>query len=64
MTTNELKWNDADSLPIEEEQYRKVLLLTEGKLSGSTTLHIITDYWQVIHDNRERSECLFWRDCK
>ena len=53
MAAKNLEWNDTESLPIEEKQYRKVLLLTEGRLSGSTTLHIVTDYWQVIHDDRD-----------
>ena len=48
---NDLKWNKVEDLPIEEEQMKKVLLLTEGKLSGSTTLHVVTDYWQVFFDN-------------
>ena len=42
-----------ESLPIEVEQRKKVLLLTEGRLSGSTTLHIVTDYWQVFFDDRD-----------
>ena len=48
-----LEWNKIEDLPIEEEQMRKVLLLTEGRLSGSTTLHVITDYWQVFFDDRD-----------
>lgn len=46
----ELQWNSIEDLPIDEEQMRKVLLLAEGRLSGSTTLHIVTDYWQVFFD--------------
>jgi hypothetical protein len=53
MITNDLKWNSMESLPIEVEQRKKVLLLTEGRLSGSTTLHIVTDYWQVFFDDRD-----------
>jgi hypothetical protein len=49
----DLKWNKIEDLPIEEEQMRKVLLLTEGRLSGSTTMHIVTDYWQVFFDDRD-----------
>jgi hypothetical protein len=49
----DLQWNSIEDLPIEEEQMRKVLLLTEGRLSGSTTLHVVTDYWQVFFDNRD-----------
>ena len=52
---NDLKWNSVESLPIEEEQNKKVLLLTEGRLSGSTTMHIVTDYWQVFFDDRHLS---------
>ena len=55
MATNDLKWNDVEALPIEEEQNKKVLLLTEGRLSGSTTMHIVTDYWQVFFDDRDLS---------
>lgn len=53
METNNLKWNDVKDLPIDKEQLKKVLLLTEGRLSGSTTLHIVTDYWNVFFDNRD-----------
>lgn len=53
MKTDDLKWKDINSLPIDEEQMRKVLLLTEGRLSGSTTLHVVTDYWQVFFDDRD-----------
>ena len=53
MATNDLKWNDVEALPTKEEQMRKVLLLTEGRLSGSTTMHIVTDYWQVFFDDRD-----------
>ena len=53
MATDELKWNSIEDLPIEEEQMRKVLLLAEGRLSGSTTLHVVTDYWQVFFDNTD-----------
>ena len=49
----DLQWNKIEDLPIEEEQNKKVLLLTEGRLSGSTTMHIVTDYWQVFFDDRE-----------
>ena len=48
-----LKWNDISELPIDEEQNKKVLLLTEGRLSGSTTLHVVTDYWHVFFDDRD-----------
>lgn len=48
-----IKWNSIEELPIDEEQNRKVLLLTEGRLSGSTTLHVITDYWQVFFDRKD-----------
>ena len=50
----DLQWNKIEDLPIEEEQMRKVLLLTEGRLSGSTTLHIVTDYWQVFFDDGKK----------
>ena len=51
MDTYDLKWREVEDLPIDEEQCRKVLLLTEGRLSGSTTMHIITDYWNVFFDD-------------
>ena len=53
MATDDLKWKSVEDLPIDEEQMRKVLLLTEGRLSGSTTLHVVTDYWQVFFDNTD-----------
>ena len=53
MAADELNWKSTEELPIEEEQMRKVLLLTEGRLSGSTTLHVVTDYWHVFFDNRD-----------
>jgi hypothetical protein len=49
----EIKWYNIEDLPIDKEQNKKVLLLTEGRLSGSTTLHIVTDYWNVFFDNRD-----------
>jgi hypothetical protein len=53
MKTNDLKWNSVETLPMNEEQYKKVLLLSEGRLSGSTSLYISTDYWQVFFDERD-----------
>ena len=50
MEQSNLEWKKVEDLPIDEEQMRKVLLLTEGRLSGSTTLHVVTDYWQVFFD--------------
>ena len=47
----DLKWRKVEDLPIEEEQYRKVLILSEGRLSGSTSLFISTDYWNVFFDD-------------
>ena len=49
----ELKWKNIEELPMEEEQYRKVLLLSEGRLSGSTSLYVSTDYWHVFLDDRD-----------
>ena len=59
MKNEDLKWKDTKELPIEEEQMKKVLLLTEGKLSGSTTLHVVTDYWQVFFDKRDLNLNIF-----
>lgn len=53
MKKNDLKWNSVETLPMNEEQYKKVLLLSEGRLSGSTSLYISTDYWQVFFDERD-----------
>ena len=53
MKTDDLKWNSIDSLPMDKEQYKKVLILSEGRLSGSTSLFISTDYWQVFFDERD-----------
>lgn len=64
MATDELKWNSLEDLPIDEEQMRKVLLLTEGRLSGSTTLHVITDYWQVFFDNTDFNLNIFQKKKK
>lgn len=53
MKANDLKWNSVETLPMNEEQYKKVLLLSEGRLSGSTSLYVSTDYWQVFFDERD-----------
>ena len=53
MKTDDLKWNSIDSLPMDKEQYKKVLILSEGRLSGSTSLFVSTDYWQVFFDERD-----------
>ena len=49
----DLKWNTVDELPMGEEQMRKVLILSEGRLSGSTSLYVSTDYWGVFFDDRD-----------
>lgn len=51
--STDLQWNKIEDLPIDEEQNRKVLLLTEGRLSGNTTLHVVTDYWNVFFDDHD-----------
>lgn len=48
-----LKWKNIDELPMDEPLYRKVLLLSEGRLSGSTSLYVSTDYWHVFIDDRD-----------
>ena len=49
----DLKWKNIDELPMNEEMNKKVLLLSEGRISGSTTLHVVTDYWNVFFDKRD-----------
>jgi len=38
---------------MDEEQFKKVLILSEGRLSGSTSLYVSTDYWGVFFDDRD-----------
>lgn len=49
----ELKWKKLEELPIDTPIYRKVLLLYEGRLDGSATLCVGTNYWHVFLDNRD-----------
>jgi hypothetical protein len=61
----ELKWNKIGELPMKEEQYKKVLILSEGRLSGSTSLYVSTDYWQVFFDDRDfEKECFYDKKTK
>ena len=50
---DKLEWKSIDDLPMDKEQYKKVLILSEGRLSGSTSLYVSTDYWGVFFDNRD-----------
>jgi len=50
---DKLEWKSIDDLPMDEEQYKKVLILSEGRLSGSTSLCVSTDYWGVFFDDRD-----------
>lgn len=45
-----MKWNDIESLPMNKEQIKKILILTEGRRDKS--LHVCTNYWHVFFDNR------------
>ena len=47
-----ISWKNVDELPMDNPFYKKVLILSEGKLSGSTSLYVSTDYWQVFFDER------------
>ena len=49
----DLKWKKVDELPMDNPFYKKLLLLTEGRLSGSTSLYVCTDYWHVFLDDRD-----------
>lgn len=49
----DLEWKNVEELPMDEASYKKVLLLTEGRFSGSTSLHVVTDYWHVFLDDRD-----------
>jgi hypothetical protein len=48
-----LKWKKTEELPMDEAQNKKLLLLSEGRISGSTTMHVSTDYWHVFFDDKE-----------
>ena len=48
----ETEWKSIEELPMDESMNRKVLILSESTISGNTSLHITTDYWNVFFDDR------------
>lgn len=56
----EIKWNSINDLPMEKNTIKKIIILSEGRLCDSESLHISTDYWHVFVDEREfKDEFLF-----
>ena len=55
-----ISWKSVDELPMGNPFYKKVLILSEGRLSGSTSLYVSTDYWQVFFDKRDFGEEQFY----
>lgn len=47
-----ISWKSVSELPLDEEMYKKVLILVEGRLSKGL-LYVLTDYWKVHHDGIE-----------
>lgn len=47
------KWKTVDELPMDREMNEKILILSESTISGNTSLHISTEYWNVFFDNRD-----------
>jgi hypothetical protein len=48
-----ISWKSVDELPMDNPYYKKVLILSEGRISGRTSLCVSTDYWQVFLDERD-----------
>lgn len=55
-----ISWKSVDELPMDNLFYKKVLILSEGRFSGSTSLYVSTDYWQVVFDERDFGEEQFY----
>ena len=55
-----ISWKSVDELPMDNPFYKKVLILSEGRLSGSTSLYVSTDYWQVFFDEIDFGEEQFY----
>lgn len=46
------KWKSTDELPMDREMNEKILILSESRISGNTSLHVHTDYWEVFFDKK------------
>ena len=46
------KWKSVDELPMDREMNEKILILSESTISGNTSLHVTTEYWNVFFDDR------------
>jgi hypothetical protein len=55
-----ISWKSVDELPMDNPYYKKVLILSEGRISGRTSLCVSTDYWQVFLDERDFGEEQFY----
>lgn len=53
------KWKDVEDLPMDREMNEKVLILSESTISGNTSLHVTTEYWNVFFDDRDVSWDIF-----
>lgn len=47
------KWKTVDELPMDKEMKEKLLILSESRISGNTSLHVSTDYWEVFFDKKD-----------
>lgn len=47
----EMKWNDIESLPMDVEQIKKILILSEGR--DDKALNVSTNFWHVFFDIRD-----------
>lgn len=56
-----IKWRKLDELPMNKQMCKKVLLLVEGRFSGSDSLHVVTDYWHVCFDKKYFNWDLFYK---
>lgn len=48
-----IEWKDVSELPMDGEMNEKILIMHESTISGNTSLHITTDYWNVFFDDRD-----------
>lgn len=55
----DIRWKSTDELPMDKEQYTKILLLSESRIGGKTDLHVSTNYWQVFFYDRDVNAKMF-----
>lgn len=50
----DLEWKDTSELPMNEQMYKKILLLAKGRYNEEPlNYHIVTDYWDVFLSEKE-----------